>query len=138
GEDHWMLRRGIFYSHRDLDVILDRQAKGKPWALYTGRGPSGHTHIGHILPWVFNRWLQERFDVEMYFQITDDEKFLFDNGLTLDDTYNYALENALDYIALGFPAGKTKVLIDTQYIKTMYPLALRTAKRITYSTARAT
>jgi tryptophanyl-tRNA synthetase len=138
GEDHWMLRRGIFYSHRDLDVILDRQSKGKPWALYTGRGPSGHTHIGHTLPWVFNRWLQERFDVEMYFQITDDEKFLFDPDLSLDDTYHYALENALDYIALGFPPEKTHILIDTRYIKTMYPLALRTAKKITFSTARST
>ena len=23
GEDHFMLRRGIFFSHRDLNVILD-------------------------------------------------------------------------------------------------------------------
>lgn len=138
GEDHWMLRRGIFYSHRDLDVIIEAQAKGKPWALYTGRGPSGHTHIGHTLPWVFNRWLQERFDVEMYFQITDDEKFLFDPNLSLEDTKNYAIENALDYIALGFPPEKTHILIDTEYIKTMYPLALRTAKKITLSTVRAT
>jgi len=138
GEDHWMLRRGIFYSHRDLDVILEAQEKGKPWALYTGRGPSGHTHIGHTLPWVFNRWLQERFDVEMYFQITDDEKFLFNQNLSLEDTKNYAIENALDYIALGFPPEKTHILIDTEYIKTMYPLALRTAKKITFSTVRAT
>ncbi len=138
GEDHWMLRRGIFYSHRDLDVILEAQDKGKPWALYTGRGPSGHTHIGHTLPWVFNRWLQERFDVDMYFQITDDEKFLFDPNLSLEDTKNYAIENALDYIALGFPPEKTHILIDTEYIKTMYPLALRTAKMITFSTVRAT
>ena len=137
GEDHWMLRRGIFYSHRDLDVILDRQAKGLPWALYTGRGPSGHTHLGHTLPWVFNRWLQERFDVEMYFQLTDDEKFLFTPDLSLDDTYHYALENALDLIALGFEPERTHILIDTVYIKTMYRLALQAAKRITYSTVRA-
>jgi tryptophanyl-tRNA synthetase len=137
GEDHWMLRRGIFYSHRDLDVIVDRQAKGRPWALYTGRGPSGHTHIGHTLPWVFNQWLMERFDVEMYFQITDDEKFLFSPDLSLADTHHYAIENALDVIALGFPPERTHILIDTDYIKTMYPLACRAAKKITFSTVRA-
>ena len=137
GEDHWMLRRSIFYSHRDLETIIERQSKGLPWALYTGRGPSGHTHIGHILPWVFNRWLQERFDMEMYFQITDDEKFLFSSDLSLEDTYHYALENALDLIALGFEPERTHIMIDTEYIKTMYPLACRVAKKITFSTARA-
>ncbi len=137
GEDHWMIRRGIFYSHRDLDVVLDRQEKGLPWALYTGRGPSGHTHLGHITPWIFNQWLQERLGLEMYFQITDDEKFLFSPELSLEDTYNYAIENALDFIALGFEPERTHILIDTVYIKTMYRLALQAAKKITFSTARA-
>jgi tryptophanyl-tRNA synthetase len=137
GEDHWMLRRGIFYSHRDLDVILNRQTKGLPWALYTGRGPSGHTHLGHIMPWIFNRWLQERFKVKMYFQLTDDEKFLFNPDLTLEDTNRFARENALDLIALGFKPGDTRIVIDTEYTRIMYRLALRAAKRITFSTARA-
>ena len=137
GEDHWMLRRGIFYSHRDLGTILDRQAKGLPWALYTGRGPSGHTHLGHIMPWIFNRWLQERFKVKMYFQLTDDEKFLFMPDLTLEDTNRFARENALDLIALGFKSEDTHIVIDTEYARTMYRLALRAAKRITFSTARA-
>ena len=137
GEDHWMLRRDIFYSHRDLDTILDRQSKGKPWALYTGRGPSGHTHLGHVTPWMFNKWLQDRFRVPMFFQLTDDEKFVFNPELTLEKTHEYALENALDFLALGFDPKLTKVVIDTDLIRTMYPIALRAAKRITFSTARA-
>jgi tryptophanyl-tRNA synthetase len=137
GEDHWMLRRDIFYSHRDLEVILDRQAKGRPWALYTGRGPSGHTHLGHTLPWVFNKWLQDRFKVPMYFQLTDDEKFVFSPELSLGDTHSFAVENALDFLALGFDPKLTKVIIDTDLVRSMYPIALRAAKRITFSTARA-
>ena len=38
---HPWIRRGIFFSHRDLDMILDNYAAGKPMYLYTGRGPSG-------------------------------------------------------------------------------------------------
>ncbi len=52
------MRRGIVFSHRDLEVvsffthlaacsagsdgkqILDRYEKGEPFFLYTGRGPS--------------------------------------------------------------------------------------------------
>jgi len=35
---HYLLRRGIFFSHRDLDWILDNYENGKPFFLYTGRG----------------------------------------------------------------------------------------------------
>ena len=43
GDVHYMLRRGIFFSHRDLDWILDKYEQGEEFVLYTGRGPSGHT-----------------------------------------------------------------------------------------------
>ncbi len=34
-----------------MDRILEDYEKGKEFFLYTGRGPSGHTHIGHLVPW---------------------------------------------------------------------------------------
>ena len=40
---HPWIKRGIFFSHRDLDLILDNHAAGKPMYLYTGRGPSSVT-----------------------------------------------------------------------------------------------
>ena len=83
GEDHFMLRRGIFFSHREINRILDDYEKGKKFFLYTGRGPSGHTHIGHLVPWVFAKWLQDKFGVNMYFQLTADEKFYSKQNLTL-------------------------------------------------------
>ena len=49
---HFMLRRGIFFSHREMNRILEDYEKGNEFFLYTGRGPSGHTHIGHLVPWV--------------------------------------------------------------------------------------
>merc|ERR1719334_2995883 len=37
---HPMIRRQLYYAHRDFDKILAWHAAGKPWYLYTGRGPS--------------------------------------------------------------------------------------------------
>jgi tryptophanyl-tRNA synthetase len=137
GELHYLLRRGIFYAHRDLGWLLDEYEKGNKFFLYTGRGPSGNTHLGHLIPWTFTKWLQDKFKTELWFQITDDEKFLFKDGMSLEDSHSYAIENALDIIALGFDPKRTKIFIDTDYSKTMYPHAVRVAKHITFSTAKA-
>ena len=137
GEDHFMLRRGVFFSHRDLNLILENYEKGKDFFLYTGRGPSGHTHIGHLVPWVFAKWLQDKFNVNMYFQLTDDEKFFAKQDLSLDQTTNFAFENALDFIALGFKPEKTKIIVNTKNIKTLYPIAAQVAKKINFSNTKA-
>ena len=45
GEDHFMLRRGIFFSHRDLNVILDNFEKGEEILLvYRKRSFRKYTH----------------------------------------------------------------------------------------------
>ena len=137
GEDHFMLRRGVFFSHRDLNLILENYEKGKEFFLYTGRGPSGHTHIGHLVPWVFAKWLQDKFNVNMYFQLTDDEKFFAKQDLSLDQTTDFAFENALDFIALGFKPEKTKIIVNTKNIKTLYPIAAQVAKKINFSNTKA-
>ncbi len=136
GEDHFMLRRGVFFSHREMNRILEDYEKGKKFFLYTGRGPSGHTHIGHLVPWVFAKWLQEKFDVNMYFQLTDDEKFYAKSNLTLEDTKKFAYENALDFIALGFKPENTKIIINTRNIQTLYPIAAQVAKKVNFSNTK--
>lgn len=41
---------------RELDKILDRYEQGKPFYLYTGRGPSSDSmHLGHMVPFVFSK-----------------------------------------------------------------------------------
>ena len=137
-EDHFMLRRGIFFSHREMNRILEDYEKGNEFFLYTGRGPSGHTHIGHLVPWVFAKWLQDKFDVNLYFQLTDDEKFYSKTNLTLEETKKFAYENALDFIALGFNPEKTKIIINTKNIQTLYPIAAQVAKKINFSNTKAT
>ncbi len=137
GEMHPLLRRNVFYSHRDLPWLLDRYDKGQSFFMYTGRGPSGHTHLGHLMPWIFAKHLQDLFGANIYFQLTDDEKFLFRQDLELSDTRSMAYENALDFLALGFDPEKTRIILDTECIHSLYPLALKVSKKITFSTAKA-
>jgi len=134
---HLQLQRRIFFSHRDLDSVLDLYEKGTKFVLYTGRGPSGPVHIGHLVPWIFTRSLQEKFNTRLYFQMTDDEKFLIDDDSSLKATRNYAYENALDLIALGFKPENTFIIYDVEDIDLLYDITLEVAKRITYSTARS-
>jgi tryptophanyl-tRNA synthetase len=135
---HLQLARKLFYSHRDLDVVLDLYEKGTKFVLYTGRGPSGPVHIGHLVPWIFTKHLQDKFKTRLYFQMTDDEKFLVDDANRLADMTQYGHENALDLIALGFKPESTFIIYDVQDVDLLYDIALEVAKRINYSTARAT
>ncbi len=137
GEIHPFLRRGIFYSHRDLDWILDRYEAGEEFFLYTGRGPTGNVHLGHLIPWIFTKYLQDKFGAELYFQFTDDERFLYSPKETLENTKKTAYDNLLDLIALGFDPKKTFVFLDTDYMETMYPIAASIAKHVTLSSARS-
>ncbi|MGQ0795727.1 MAG: tryptophan--tRNA ligase [Nitrosopumilaceae archaeon] len=137
GELHPMLKLGYFFSHRDLDRVLFEYEKGNKFYLYTGRGPSGSVHMGHLLPWIFTKYLQDKFDVNLIFQITDDEKFLYSDERSFEDVSKYTYENILDIIAVGFNPKKTKILIDSKDIQRIYPISLEIAKRITYSTVKA-
>lgn len=137
GELHYFLRRGIFFSHRNLEWILNEYEKGNKFFLYTGRAPSGPVHMGHLIPWIFAKWLQDKFDVEMWFQFPDEEKFLFKENLTLEDTKKFTLDNMLDVIALGFDPKNTHFLVDTVHANLMFKEACKVAKKITFSTAKA-
>lgn len=134
---HFMLRRKIFFAHRDLDWLLDKYKEGEKFFLYTGRAPSGPVHIGHLLPWVFTKWLQEKFNVELWFQFPNEEKFLFKKNLSWEETQKWLYENMLDVIALGFDHKKTHFLIDTKHANLLYETACKIAKHITFSTVRA-
>ena len=135
GEVHHFLRRGIFFAHRDLKFALDQLEKGNLY-LYTGCGPSGPIHMGHAMVWMFVKWLQDKLDLELYFQFTDDEKFLFKDQ-SFEDIQKWTHENMLDVIAMGFNSKKTHFIHDTKHADILYPEAIKVAKKLTFSTVRS-
>lgn len=136
GEVHPYLKREIFFAHRDLEKLLDAYDNGKKFFLYTGCGPSGPIHLGHYSVWSFIKWLQDKFDVELWFQFTDDEKFLY-KKMTYEEIQDWTNQNMLDVAAVGFNPEKTHFLIDTKHAGIMYPEAIKVAKKITFSTIKS-
>lgn len=133
---HPWLRRGLFFSHRDLSLILDLYEAGKPFYLYTGRGPSSDSlHLGHLVPFMFTKWLQDAFNVPLVIQLTDDEKFYF-KQLSLRETHRLGRENAKDIIACGFDMSKTFMFSNLEYMGTMYPTVVQVQRLITYNQSR--
>lgn len=137
GSLHPLLERGVYFSHRDLAWILAEHRAGRPFYLYSGRGPSGPLHLAHLMHFELCQWLQERLGVQMYIQITDDEKFWFRPGLSREEARHWGFENLVDLLAVGFDPERTRVFFDTRSIGAMYSLAVDVAKRIPYSTVRA-
>ncbi|NP_001080533.1 tryptophanyl-tRNA synthetase 1 S homeolog [Xenopus laevis] len=133
---HHFLRRGIFFSHRDMHQVLDAYEKKKPFYLYTGRGPSSEAmHVGHLIPFIFTKWLQEVFNVPLVVQLTDDEKYLW-KDLTLEKAYQYATENAKDIIACGFDVNKTFIFSDLEYMgksSGFYQNVVKVQKHVTFN-----
>ncbi|KAK9483696.1 hypothetical protein V1527DRAFT_498218 [Lipomyces starkeyi] len=136
---HRLLRRGVFFSERDLDSILTRYEEGKPFFLYTGRGASSESmHLGHMTPFMFTKWLQDVFDVPLVIEMTDDEKFLFRSELTIEAVKKYTLQNVKDIIAVGFDPKKTFIFSDLQYMGgAYYENVVRVSRQVTTRTAKA-
>ena len=122
---HPFLKREIFYTHWDLDKILDHVEKGKKIYLYTGRGPSTESmHLGHLLPFIFCKFMQDALDCPIVIQLTDDEKYFYQNPdenlKPLSWFSEAAIENAKDIVACGFDIEKTFIFRDTDYIGHFY------------------
>ncbi|XP_023298457.2 tryptophan--tRNA ligase, cytoplasmic-like [Lucilia cuprina] len=133
---HHLIRRGIFFSHRELNTILTLKEQGKPFYLYTGRGPSSESlHLGHLIPFIMTKYLQDTFDVPLVIQMSDDEKTLW-KDLKIEDAIKLAHENAKDIIAMGFDVEKTFIFNDLTFMgqcPAMYQNVIRIQKCVTFN-----
>jgi len=135
-KSHPLLRRNIYFSHRDFDKWLSAYDANEKVSVLTGRGPSEKMHLGHLVPFLVAKSLQETFDCDVFIPISDDEKFYVKPSLTFGKSIEYSNDNILDLIALGFKPGKTFIFEDFVYTD-IYKLAAQCAKRITYSEAKS-
>lgn len=123
--------RNFVISHRDFDKFLDSIENHEPVYLYTGRGPSSdRMHLGHLVPFRFCQFLQSALSVPVVIQLTDDEKFIFKEDLTLDRIGEMVIENIKDIIACGFDPTMTFIFTNTGFIGNMYPMVLKIEKLV--------
>lgn len=90
-----------------------------------------------MLPFIFNKYLQEAFKVPFVIQVTDDEKFFWKEGGDLDEFTKLAYENIKDILALDFDPERTFIFIDSQYMGHMYKNVVRFQRNINLTTLKA-
>lgn len=111
----WVLSVGRTLSLRPRPSIHSLLSV-RPSSLFALQGPSSEAlHLGHLVPFLFTKYLQDAFDVPLVIQLTDDEKFLW-RGLALEESRRLARENARDIIACGFDINKTFIFADYDFV----------------------
>jgi len=134
---HRWLRRGLFFSQRDLTQLLDAYEKGKNIFMYTGRGPSNGMHLGHCVPFEFTKYLQEAFGAILVVQMSDDEKYLFrKEDYPPEHFHALAYENAKDIISIGFNPDKTYIFANSEEVTRNNALAQNALLMLGDSSAR--
>jgi tryptophanyl-tRNA synthetase len=133
---HPLIKNQLYFSHRDLDSWISDAESKKEVSIITGRGPSEKMHLGHLVPFLVAKSLQDKYNCNVYIPISDDEKFFVKPNLSFQNALEFGEDNILDIIALGFKPEKTFIFQDFVYTE-IYKLASRVAKTITYSTAKA-
>lgn len=135
---HPLLKRGLAFSHRGLGDILDEVEKKRSFYLYTGRGPSASSmHIGHTVPFLLTKYLQDAFGMPLVIQITDDEKFLF-RDTSLESSNKLAISNIKDIMAFGLDPSRTFIFRNTEYIGRMYRSVLEIQRLMTANMVKNT
>ncbi len=132
-----LLEYEFFFAHRGFDEYLKAYSRGEKVAVVSGRGPSYHMHLGHLIIFGFVKWLQDQLGAEVYIPLSDDEKYVFGKVRDLNEAYKYAIDNALDIAALGFNPNKTHMYISSR-TDWVYSLSIELSRHLTYSTVRAT
>eukprot|EP01060_Flectonema_neradi_P001933 TRINITY_DN11187_c0_g1_i1.p1 TRINITY_DN11187_c0_g1~~TRINITY_DN11187_c0_g1_i1.p1 ORF type:complete len:402 (+),score=47.64 TRINITY_DN11187_c0_g1_i1:79-1284(+) len=138
GSLHRFIKRDIAFTHRGLGDILDEVEKGRKFYMYTGRGPSNASmHLGHAIPFLLTKQLQDAFNVPLVIQLTDDEKFLF-RDLDLESLQSMTRENIKDIMAFGFDPKKTFIFNNLSYMHRLYQNTLRIQRQLTFNKVSAT
>lgn len=135
---HPFLKRGVFFSHRDLNLILDDYEASRPFYIYTGRGASaGSLHLGHLIPFFFTKYLQDAFGAHVVIQITDDEK-MFSRHLSFEEVRANTIENIKDIIAVGFDPNLTHIFCNLSYMGQLYPTVVKIQALLTCNQGKDT
>merc|ERR1712226_703325 len=93
-------------------------------------------HLGHLIPFIFTKYLQDVFDIPLVIQLTDDEKFLWKEHLSLEECHRLSFENTKDILACGFDKEKTFIFSDINYIgesSAFYKNILRIQRGVTFN-----
>lgn len=134
---HKFLRRGLYFSHRDLNEALDSYEKGEPIYVYLQRNPSTvEFELDDMVPFEFGKYLQDTLGAYVVVQVTDDKAVLNDRKLNFVKVRDIAISNIKDIISCGFNPEKTFIFLNSEYVGRMYRHCCNVARLIPTDTIK--
>ena len=110
---HSWIERNIIYAQRELNS--NSIISNEKYFIYTGRGPSSQNlHIGHLIPFMFTKYLQDILQCQVVIQIADDEKYFF-KELSRVEIEKYSSNNIQEIMRIGFNPNKTFIYSANSY-----------------------
>ncbi len=125
-------RRGLVFAHRDLDKFVAASERGEPLAVMSGIKPSSEFHLGSKMTAEEIIFFQKIFGARAFYCIADFEAYA-DNGLNFEQSYEFAVDNVSDLLALGLDK-KNLYVYRQSTSNSVKNLAQIFSKRITLAT----
>ncbi len=112
-----LARRGVWFGHRDLGLILNAAKNGQDFAVMSGIKPSSPFHLGTKTTTEAMSYFQSiSKKCRVHYCIADIEAYC-DNGLKFSQSGVYAVDNVADALALGLEPDRTYVYRQSQEIR---------------------
>jgi tryptophanyl-tRNA synthetase len=134
--DHRLLRRGVWFGHRDLNRIFDAATKGQEYAVMSGIKPTGVYHLGTKTTAEAMVYFQALSQKSRVFYCIADVEAYCDNGVKFSESSELAVGNVADILALGLDPERAYVYKQSEEIRVMN-LASVFSSKITNSMIRA-
>lgn len=128
-------RRGIIFGHRGFDVILNAILNGEPFAVISGIKPSGPFHLGSLTTAEQIVYYQREYGAKAFYCIADVEA-LCDNRISYEASFEIAVDNLADVLALGLDPRNAYVYRQSKEKRVM-DIAFEAGAHITTATMKA-
>lgn len=135
-KDHRLLRRGMWFGHRDLARVLEAASQGIPFSVMSGIKPTGVFHLGTKTTaegMVYFQSLSSKSTV--FYSVADVEAYC-DNGLRFSESHELAVSNLADILAIGLDQRGVYVYKQSEE-KRVSNLASVFSKKVTNNMIRA-
>lgn len=132
-----LMRRGIIFSHRDFDKIVEAINNKKDFAVVTGMMPSGKMHVGHKMVVDQLKWY-DSLGATLSLPIADMEAYAA-RGMESEESKKLAIDEYLsNYIALGLDLRKNNIHVYLQSeFEELKNLAFELSKKVTFNEMKA-
>lgn len=135
--DFYTFKKGLIYSHRNLDKFFTALKNGEKCAIVSGFNASGTIHLGHKSVFDTNLFFQKKYGLSVFIPISDDESYITGKVKNQEEALKNSLELAKELLAYGFDPKKTYFIIDQAYTN-IYNFAIKLCRKVTLSEIRAT